>query len=357
MTQETWLLISDLHLDTRTTDRRGTDRAVSCFTREIVERASSGVRLVLLGDSFELTTRWSGDRATRSAEAVVRLEQLARRFEPVFAAWRDLARAGHELHVVSGNHDAELAMPVVQRRLRELIGPDGVFVHPWVLHRPGLLYAEHGHQHHALSRNPDLLTLTLAEEMPARAVPEQPDDAPRSPGALSEVSGAVRALVRNRGLERSAGRPAYQVLIAETARREQLPPAVLARIHTMSARGPLVAGAAAARRAAERRLGRDTHDAFLVDAARRIDRLMGESGNRPSCYAFGHTHVPALTRLAPGTGCYANPGTWSSQVRGGGEPDGFTYVEVSVDGSGPQVRLLPWSPTHPVAARPAHRLR
>ena len=349
MTRETWLLISDLHLDARATDRRGTDQAVTRFTQEIVERLPRVARLVLLGDTFELTTRWSGDPATRAAEAVVRVEQLAHRFEAVFAAWRELVLAGHQLHVVSGNHDAELAMPAVERRLRELIAPDGVTVHPWVLHRPGLLYAEHGHQHHSLSRNPDLLVLTLEDQPAVRPVPE-PVDTPRSAGSLSEVRGAVRALVRNREPERRAGRPAYLDLIAETARREQLPPQVLARIHAMSARGPLAAGGAAVRRAAGRRLGRGTHDGFLVASARRIDELLRESSSQSACYAFGHTHVPALTRLGPGTGCYANAGTWSSQVRGGDETEGFPYVEVSLDGSGPQVRLRHWSDAQPVTA-------
>lgn len=75
-----------------------------------------------------------------------------------FAGLRRFLGAGFPIDVVSGNHDVDLVRPAVRTRLRELLGTGGgegdgggVRFHPWIYYVPGVLYAEHGHQHAALS--------------------------------------------------------------------------------------------------------------------------------------------------------------------------------------------------------------
>jgi len=50
----------------------------------------------------------------------------------------------------------------------------------------------------------------------------------------------------------------------------------------------------------------------LVDAARAIDAVLDRLGLRVPAYVFGHSHRPAVMRLAPGSDAtYANAGAWT----------------------------------------------
>lgn len=86
----------------------------------------------------------------RERAAITKLTVLCEREAIAIEALRALVRAGHELHVVAGNHDPELAFPAVADALREALadGADArVVVHPWFVWAAGHAWIEHGHQY------------------------------------------------------------------------------------------------------------------------------------------------------------------------------------------------------------------
>lgn len=141
------------------------------FTRFLEWRRldSSGRRqpwqLLLLGDFLDFTRVELGAPGANRRRldvgvevALAKLERIAAGHREVFAALRSLIGDGVALHVMPGNHDLELLHPAVQERPRQLLtpptsGPPGAAIsfHPWIYHVPGLLYAEHGQQHHDLN--------------------------------------------------------------------------------------------------------------------------------------------------------------------------------------------------------------
>jgi hypothetical protein len=73
-----------------------------------------------------------------------------------FSALVRFAAAGFPVTIVPGNHDAGLTLESVRGRLLALLEASGaprcgVIVQPWILHVPGMLYAEHGNQHHDIN--------------------------------------------------------------------------------------------------------------------------------------------------------------------------------------------------------------
>ena len=67
------------------------------------------------------------------------------------------------MHVVGGNHDIELTRPALAALFTALLGLEvghpRVRFSPWVVHEPGVFYAEHGNQHHDLNRMPTVLSV------------------------------------------------------------------------------------------------------------------------------------------------------------------------------------------------------
>jgi UDP-2,3-diacylglucosamine pyrophosphatase LpxH len=182
------LAISDVHLgcDVREGapqgDRRrdGLDRALVSFLDHHATRREGGRpwRLLLLGDVFDFVAvtalpppgltapfQVSADErrfglANEEEKCVWKVRRVAARNEEVFHALARFLVAGHELHFVRGNHDAELHWPAVQAELRRLFckraGVEGaalaalearVQFHAWFYLEPGLFYAEHGNAH------------------------------------------------------------------------------------------------------------------------------------------------------------------------------------------------------------------
>jgi len=355
MTPETWLLISDVHLAPSGPDDRNVGTALPLFLRRVVSAqvgsAEAGaIHLVLLGDSFDLD-RPSPTPADRADAAETSLQEVARRFERVFAELRSALDHGVWLHFVCGNHDGDLARPPVRGRLSSLLGwAEGtgsrLQVHPWLLHRPGILYAEHGHQHHALNRSPTLLALEgQADPQPTARAPLAAYVALREEGTrgLSVAGGVVAAMRASWRAERVAGGASYQKLLDEAAAAAGLPGPALKAVHRTSAFSPSGAGIGAATRVIGRRLGRGSPDGYLRGAARRIDHVLAEEGCAPHCYVFGHTHLAALEPIDGTDRFYANTGTWSPQVRGGGTT-GFPYVKVTSNAAGKHVELTHWEP-------------
>ena len=158
------VLVSDLHLGPGPLHCVETffhDAELSGFLDSLIRRATPegrDWRLVILGDFLdflrcELVTNPQGGAPTE-AVAMATLERIVANHAAVFEGLARFLAAGFPVDIVIGNHDAELARPALQDRLRTVLADAGagaaaaaVRFHPWIYHLPGVLYAEHGNQH------------------------------------------------------------------------------------------------------------------------------------------------------------------------------------------------------------------
>lgn len=351
MTAESyWWMVSDLHLDADAPDTRGVGAAFAVFLDEIVRgRRQTARHLVLLGDSFEINSDTGVN--DREAQALHRLHRIGDHFPAVFRGLTALLEDGVEVHVVCGNHDFDLARPAVhQELLRMLGGPTGsAVVHPWLFHVPGLLYAEHGSQHHDLNRIPTLLRATQPGRQGELALPPLAvltQDRYHEDGVVARGLLMTRALLRTARAEREIATPAYQEMLASTAETQQLPIPAVRALARLSQVKPLVTAADVSRRLAAHHFG-GKHDAYLRRAVLRIDDVMSRNGVRPVCYAFGHTHVADRRPLSIVGAYYANCGTWSQWTRAStsATASGFPYVLLEKTGPEVRVRLNRWHPS------------
>ncbi|WP_077490254.1 hypothetical protein [Sinomonas mesophila] len=330
-----WWLLSDLHLGAFDDDPRRPGRVLSEFLRREVLAASGPLQHVaFVGDTFELV-------GFAEDESLARLESILTRHVDTFRALEACAARGVQLHFVCGNHDVELARPAVASRLSALLSPvepTRVRVHPWFLHVPHVLVAEHGHQHHALHRIPELLRTAIngTDELdpPPLAAWNAP---PRS--RLRRAGAVARACLASERAERRIRELAYDELLQAESLRLGLDGAAvrdlarLSRFRTVSAL-PL-AGTRMVLAAAGRRVTGEKAPA----AAGRFARTLEAHGSGVPWYVSGHTHRAVESALEACPTRYVNTGTWSSDVRGRG-PDqsdrlAFPYavVDVAPDGA------------------------
>ena len=114
--------------------------------------------------------------------------------------------------------------PAAAQRLGELLGDRGehLRLHPWALHVPGVLFAEHGHQHHAAP------AAHAPPRRGGRPHPLAPSPltvwAARQGGPLGAVVAVGSALASARAAERRAGGRAYRRLVGAEAARLGLRP-------------------------------------------------------------------------------------------------------------------------------------
>jgi hypothetical protein len=157
MTTGEWYVVSDLHLNGEP-GSRDIDAALPAFLDAVVGAGSARRSLVLLGDTFDL----HGPVRQPGARVAERLTALAEAHAPVVEALAACVRSGVELQVVGGNHDVELTRPGTAALFTALLGLEaghpGIRYSPWVVHEPGIFYAEHGNQHQELNRMPTVLT-------------------------------------------------------------------------------------------------------------------------------------------------------------------------------------------------------
>jgi UDP-2,3-diacylglucosamine pyrophosphatase LpxH len=334
------LVVGDLHMGAGPGDPFRHDRAFAAFLAAMAERrpgAGHPPRLVVLGDLFDLPAAGGGRPPCDEADALARIDRIAAAHERVVAALAAYAAAGGAIDVVAGNHDADLVRPAVQQRVRGMLGGAEVPVafHPWILHVPGVLYAEHGHQHHDIN---------------AFATPLAPWQSQRSDGlALSPaaVAHGLRAAALLAGAGASprarARRAAYRAeTLRDAAPELGLSHAALCAIDAATPRGAAALGARIARRATA--AGR--HPAAAQRrAAERIHRILEAEGRDVPCYAFGHTHVAERRALGagPAAAVHVNAGTWSS-LRRGGRPERLAYVEIVAGAGAAVARLVDWAP-------------
>jgi UDP-2,3-diacylglucosamine pyrophosphatase LpxH len=356
-------VVADFHMSAPAHDDFVEDRAAAAFLDHLAAQPTHR-SLLILGDLIDFAkVPLDGRRRldTTSQAALRKLDAVAAEHEPVFAAFGRLAAAGVTLELVAGNHDAELVRPPVQKQLGRLLGeaaggpPVTVTVHPWIYHLPGLLYAEHGHQHHDINRIPELFDTASLERGGSLAVPlgtHIADYHLRLQQTLTNGRQAPavprRALAAGRSTARLAGHAANAALRAWLAARRgppqrglgaladklALPPDALQEIASGCSTGP--------RGLLTRALRRPARDPMSVSAAG-IDQILSRRGSGAHLYIFGHTHRAAHTPLRSGAAAplYLNPGTWSV-LRPALAPPHLTFLEVTLDGTAPDARLLRW---------------
>jgi hypothetical protein len=183
-----YLFLNDLHLAAGFNAAEGrSSQGESFFYDSIFARflafhisqvRSNGhsLHLVLLGDIFDFLRiespsppqyRYSLDNSP--AIAAQKLRRIAAGHPEFFQALGRLLDAGGFLELLPGNHDLELIRQPVQSIFKELLVKNcqnpfqeqQIRFHPWVLYVPGVLYAEHGQQHHFINTFPHLLHLHL----------------------------------------------------------------------------------------------------------------------------------------------------------------------------------------------------
>ncbi len=351
-------LLSDLHLACGEHDPFAEDDRLAEAIGQLLSGApDTPLRLVLLGDTFDFpAVSLPGRRtspATPPSDAVRKLDRIIAAHPLVFAALRDLLAAGHRIDLVAGNHDMELSMPAVQVRLRQAL-PGAVEVHPWMLYLPGVLYAEHGQQHHDVNRFPGLAVEHPEPDRPLLVPPGSYLDTlvhlrRRAPSASTPALavlaarmgiGLLSGLVR---LARAERHRSERELLLDSTTLAGLPSGAVVAIDRLAAATP----ASITRRAAVVAARRFRHPSgavvpYMQAAAQAVHRVLEAEGAAVPFYLFGHTHVAADVPLSDGvTARYLNPGTWSAMTRrvpGGDRRFGVVVVEQS-PGAGLQARL------------------
>lgn len=365
------MVVSDLHLGPG--GPPGTagehffhDGAFADFVEHLLDTGPAPV-LVALGDLFDLSGMNPGPvpagPGLEERRAVRHLERAAGGHPGVVSALRRLLAAGGRLEVVAGNHDQEITRPAARAWLQHTLGDAGaVRVHPWILYRPGLLYAEHGSQYHdinalvAVARPlaaDDEAERPLAAALGAAPGPRPSLGALRRAAALA-VGGArlsTAGIARQRSVYRAEVLPSLapgiglpaEVLGAIDRLSETTASAIARRLATRMVLWP--AGRALRR---DRPLIRPAdRSAYLRRVVPHLDATLAGAGCQVPFYVFGHTHFAEEVPLPHGAR-YLNAGTWAEPRPASLGPAGtLTFVEIT---AGPPVaRLRRWDL---VAGRP-----
>jgi len=369
-------IVSDFHLGDGEGEGQGAgaDRIVgdrarhfASFVYWLAENVSPATprRLVLLGDTLDLPTHASGsvvDGMRRwEGAAAAAVERIADSHPAPFDALSSFAVSGARLELLAGNHDVALQLPAVRRVLLDRLGGDrgAVGWHPWSLHLRGLLWAEHGSQHHDLHAIPEWLSPPASRSTwglpPGRAIEALSVAAARGRGPSRQVAAASVAVATD-VIASAFARPALARRRRAYRARElpsiaggtDLPESVLAEIDRLSETD----GWSIASRLLRRRLGAgDSSSAsFIGPAARRIHAILAGANRSVRVYAFGHTHTPAVLPLGPSApgASYANAGSWAGirpaaldrQVG----PDRYPFLRIRSGPPGqPTVELRLWN--------------
>lgn len=356
-TLEQLVLVSDLHLGGGGRHERfRQDRDFTDFCHHLAGRpptVAGARRLAVLGDFLELLEVRAGEEGRLASSvtiALARLDRIVDAHAGVFAAVADLVDAGWGIDVVIGNHDIDLIRPALQHRLGELLGKgrrheSPVRFHPWILHVPGLLYAEHGSQYHDINWFPELLWAAGRHgDGPIR----HPLGAHLGERPPALVAASVRELANRLLGVRDPRRRRYRCEgLTALSQEVALSREALRRIDLVPATSVGVMALRLLRQLYHRQHGGSI---YLRQAARAIDRILQPAGEGCAFYAFGHSHAAEHRRLMDGEGGpeYLNAGTWSLDVRGAlrraPEEDRCTFVVINCfPGNRPTAALHSWS--------------
>jgi UDP-2,3-diacylglucosamine pyrophosphatase LpxH len=331
-----WWLLSDVHLGMSHDDPRCPGTALSDFLRrEVLAASGPQQHVAFVGDTFELV-------GFAEDESLARLEAILARHPDAVCALEACAARGVQLHFVCGNHDVELARPSVAARLSALLSPvepARVRVYPWFLHVPGVLVAEHGHQHHALHRMPEVLRAadngTDGLDLPPLAA----WNADPSRSRLSRAGAVVRACLASERAERRVRTLAYEQLLQAESLRVALEWGAVRDLARLSRFRTLSALPVAATRMVLTAAGRRAAGERTPAAAGRFARTLESHGAGVAWYVSGHTHRALESALEACPTRYVNTGTWSSDVRGHGPDQSdrrtfpYAMIDVAFDGT------------------------
>jgi UDP-2,3-diacylglucosamine pyrophosphatase LpxH len=335
-------VLSDLHLGA-TADTSTEDAFVS-FLEWLAARAQSDSepwRLVLLGDLFDLL-----HPPADASDPLAALNTLAVRHRTSLAALGAATASGVVVDLVPGNHDSELLDADLQDNLRVLVADAAAVsaaqlrpmfhVRPWFVLLPGLLYAEHGSQYHALNAVADPLAPFGRW---SRRLP---------PGAVLDLFlRGAKGGARPRALLRL-----LPAVLRAAARRRRTDAATIASLQAHAQRTGLSlealralrglaedSWAALLRNLFAATLGRAGHvEARQQNAVVAVHRILVREGREVPVYAFGHTH-----RIAHGV--LHSDGAQLLWANGGAWADG-NYCFTEVEGRAGRVvaRLRQWNP-------------
>lgn len=353
--REDYILVGDLHLRSRSSRGAGPEFDEAAFVT-LVQRLSDErrlPRLVLLGDTFELppVTGVLDARTSEAAEEIESLTAAYPRFCSALSSWV-LDRHG-EIDVLLGNHDIALSIPQVEGRLRSLLGIEGergcrLRIHPWLLHIPGVLHAQHGQQLHDINAFPTLLSRDAGQYRTPPTIGEHLDDLRRAlarnvsrTGRLMLALGCARDVIESAAWQATSHsareREAYRASALPRASVEtSLSVQALSEIDRLSeeiSRRVLLRlgrkGIHEAGRLFSDRRHQEDRDAYMLHAWPRLADILERHRAGTPVIALGHTHVPRHVR--DGTRVLLNPGTWLRErgTRGGA----FGRVSVSVGGA------------------------
>ncbi|MDQ1060582.1 UDP-2,3-diacylglucosamine pyrophosphatase LpxH [Arthrobacter globiformis] len=330
-----WWLLSDLHLGASDDDPRCPGRVLPEFLRrEVLATSGPQLHVAFVGDTFELV-------GFAEDESLARLESILAHHPDTFRALEACAARGVQLHFVSGNHDVELARPAVAARLSALLSPVEptlVRVYPWFLHVPHVLVAEHGHQHHALHRMPEVLRTAVNGTDELDLPPLAAWNAHPSRSRLSRAGAVARACLASERAERRVRKLAYDELLQAESLRLSLDGVAVRDLARLSRFRTVSALPVAATRMLLAAAGRRVTGEEAPAAAGRFARTLEAHGSGVAWYISGHTHRALESTLEACPTRYVNTGTWCSDVRGRG-PDqsdrrAFPYAVVDVAGDG-----------------------
>jgi UDP-2,3-diacylglucosamine pyrophosphatase LpxH len=162
-TVRTIFVISDLHLGGEPEPaHRGFricthEAELAGFIDSITGLEGPAIELVINGDVVDFLAERINDTAPYwtafhypEQAAVDCLDRIANRSADVFSALKGFLGKGHRLVILPGNHDIELNLPAVRRRLREHVGAarggDYEFIAHGEAYRVGDVLVEHGNR-------------------------------------------------------------------------------------------------------------------------------------------------------------------------------------------------------------------
>jgi len=335
------VVLSDLHLGVTT--GTATDNAFVSFLQWLTERAHRNAepwRLVLLGDLLDLLHPPAG-----APDPLAALDAVAARHRSALAALGATAARGVSVDLVPGNHDSELVDPSLQERLRALVADAAgtspellrptFRVRPWFLLLPGLLYAEHGSQYHALNAVADPLAPFghWSRRLPPGAVLElfgRAEHGARAPALPHLAPAAFRALFRHGRKHATTGASLHLC-----SQESGLSPDALTALRGLADDSP----AALLRNAYAAVLGHADHvESRQQQATIAVHQILERERQPVPVYVFGHTHrVAHRTLHADGTQLlWFNAGAWTDGSYG--------FVEVDGRPDGAVARLRHWNP-------------
>ncbi|HRI49676.1 MAG TPA: metallophosphoesterase, partial [Pseudomonadota bacterium] len=163
--------------------------ALAAFIRQLADQPvapDSRLELVINGDFVDFLAEEGPATAGGSPWSPIKedpqlalslLGDIVRRNQPVMTALAALQQRGHTLTLLLGNHDVELAFPVVRRALAEVLGvpPGGAlrFIHDGEAYRVGDALIEHGNRYDRFNVvDHDALRRVCALQSRGQRVPE-----------------------------------------------------------------------------------------------------------------------------------------------------------------------------------------